>query len=413
MHLIVVGAGIIGMTTAYYLARDGHRVTVVDRASGPGLETSFANGGQLSYSFVAPLAGPGVLPKVPGWLLDRTSPLRFKPRMDPGQWRWLAAFVAACNADRSARTTDALLALSYASRDLYHAMVDEGLPFDYAASGKLVMYRDAAAFETAWAQVSYQAQRGSEQRLLTSDECVALEPALAEVRRDIVGGIYTPSEDCGDCKALCDTLAQRLREAGVTFLFDTPVQSIAMHGGRAVGVRTAQGLIDADGVVVAAGVDATRLTGPLGIRPLLYGLKGYSLTYDLGAQHLAPHISVTDLQNKVVYARIGERLRVAGIVDIGDADLKVDPARIDALRLQTGSLFPTLADLPAQTWAGLRPATPTGVPIIGAATVPGLWLNIGHGALGFTLATGSGRLIADLIGNAERPALATHFALAA
>jgi D-amino-acid dehydrogenase len=403
MNIVVIGAGIVGMTTAWYLARDGHRVTVVDRADAAGAETSYANGGQLSYSFVAPLAGPGVLSKVPGWLLDRNSPLRFRPRADPEQWRWSAAFVRACTAAKSRQTAEKLLALSFLSRDLYHQLVnEERVPFDFAHSGKLVMHRHPASFEDARAQTAYQATLGCHQEVLTADECVAVEPALADVRQDIAGGIYTRSEDSGDCRLLCESLAARLRDAGVEFRFGTAVRRLVTRGDQVVAADLGGELLEADTFVMAAGIDTPRLTKPLGIRPLLYGLKGYSLTYPLAPASIAPTMSVTDLANKVVYARIGDRLRVAGIVDMGDRDASVDPDRIHALVTQTEALFPRLAarGTPA-TWAGLRPATPEGVPLIGATRVRNLWLNIGHGALGFTLATGSGYLLAELIGGRQ------------
>jgi D-amino-acid dehydrogenase len=400
MHIVVIGAGIIGMTTAWYLARDGHRVTVVDRAEAAGAETSFANGGQLSYSFVAPLAGPGVLGKVPGWLLDRSSPLRFRPRLDPEQWRWSLAFVRACTAARSRQTAEKLLALSFLSRDLYHDLVNrEQLPFEFAHAGKLVMHRGAASFDAARALTDYQATLGCHQEVLDAAQCVALEPALAGVQGDIAGGIFTRSEDVGDCRQLCESLATRLRTEGVAFRFGATVDRLVARGDQLIGAEIDGQLLEADAFVVAAGIDAPRLTRPLGIRPLLYGLKGYSLTYALAPASVAPTLSVTDLENKVVYARIGERLRVAGIVDMGDVDARVHPARIQALLRQTEALFPRLAASGApSTWAGMRPATPEGVPIIGATRLRNLWLNLGHGALGFTLATGSAHLLAGLIG---------------
>lgn len=403
MNIVVIGAGIIGMTTAWYLARDGHQVTVVDRAAAAGAETSFANGGQLSYSFVAPLAGPGVLSKVPGWLLDRNSPLRFRPRLNPEQWRWSAAFVRACTAAKSRETAEKLLTLSFLSRDLYHEMAEqEHLPFDFARSGKLVLHRNPASFGDARAQTDYQATLGCLQEVLNADQCVAIEPALADARGDIAGGIFTRSEDAGDCHQLCESLVSRLRRQGVKFRFDTTVRRLVTRGDQVVAAEIDDDLLDADAFVMAAGIDAPRLTRPLGIRPLLYGLKGYSLTYPLAADSRAPAISVTDLHNKVVYARIGERLRVAGIVDMGDDNTLIRAERIATLERQTEALFPRLAASGApETWAGLRPATPEGVPLIGPTRLRNLWLNLGHGALGFTLATGSAHLLASMI--AGRP----------
>jgi D-amino-acid dehydrogenase len=405
MNIVVVGAGIIGMSTAWYLARDGHQVTVVDRADAAGAETSYANGGQLSYSFVVPLAGPGVLSKVPGWLLDRNSPLRFRPRLDPEQWRWSAAFVRACTAAQSRDTAEKLLTLSFLSRDLYHEMVEqEGVAFDFARSGKLVMHRDSASFDDARAQTDYQATLGCHQEVLDADQCVAIEPALADARGKIAGGIFTRSEDSGDCRQLCESMVTRLRAQGVNFRFGASVARLVTRGDQVVAAEIDGELLAADAFVMAAGIDAPRLTRPLGIRPLLYGLKGYSLTYALAATSRAPAISVTDLQNKVVYARIGERLRVAGIVDMGDDNTLIRPERIATLARQTEELFPRLAANGApETWAGLRPATPEGVPLIGPTRLRNLWLNLGHGALGFTLATGSAYLLAGMIAGRADP----------
>jgi D-amino-acid dehydrogenase len=244
MRIAIVGAGVVGMTSAWRLANDGHEVTVVERHDGPGEETSFANGGQLSYSYVAPLAGPGVLSKVPGWLLDRDSPMRFRPSMDPSQWRWLLDFARACNASASEAATRKLLRLSFYSRDLMQAFVDrpdarqEGGGFDFARSGKLIVHRDAAAYESACRLLDYQASLGCEQQALDRDTTVALEPALAGIRQDIVGAIHTPSEEVGDCHRFCVSLAHLLQgRPGVTLRFGTRVTGLVRAGDRVTGLH--------------------------------------------------------------------------------------------------------------------------------------------------------------------------------
>lgn len=415
MRVAIVGAGVVGMTTAWRLASEGHEVTVVERHDGPGEETSFANGGQLSYSYVAPLAGPGVLSKVPGWLLDRDSPMRFCPSMDVDQWRWLMAFVGACNASTSEATTRKLLRLAFYSRDLMQAFVnrpdarEEGGGFDFARRGKLVVHRDEAAYASACRLLDYQASLGCEQQALDRDATVALEPALAGIRDDIAGAIYTPSEEVGDCHRFCVSLAHLLQgHAGVTLRFGTRVTELVRSGDRVTGLRTDSGEIAADVVIVSGGIGSVPLLRPAGVRPMLWPLKGYSITVPIADGASAPHISVTDFANKIVYARIGNTLRVAGMADIVRGGAVIDRERAQTLVTQTRAVFGNVmngADLDGlQPWAGLRPATPTGLPMIGESRVRGLWLNLGHGALGFTLAMGSAGLLADRLAG-RKPAI--------
>jgi D-amino-acid dehydrogenase len=403
MHVCVLGGGVIGVTTAYYLARDGHRVTVLDRRDGVGLEASFANGGQLSYSYVAPLAQPSILPNLPSLLLARDSALRFSPRLDCLQWRWLLAFLRACRKDVAAQTTAHLLALSLYSRSLLHSLVrEESVDFDYQRNGKLVLFRNKAAFEQAQRQMEFQAALGSEQQALGPMACVTLEPAIEPLRAELAGGIYTPSEDVGDCHRFTMELARLASEKyRAQFIYGAQIQELRTENGRVAAVRTQQGDIEADAFVVSAGMSSVRLLEPLGVKLLLYPLKGYSLTVPLDASHSAPYVSVTDADNKVVYAKLGDRLRVAGMIDITGSP-KVDPRRLELLQRQARAAFPRGGDYNrAEGWSGQRPATPSGKPVLGSTNYSNLWLNTGQGALGFTLACGSARLVADSI--AQRP----------
>lgn len=406
------------MTSAWRLANDGHEVTVIERHDGPGEETSFANGGQLSYSYVAPLAGPGVLSKVPGWLLRRDSPMRFHPSADLAQWRWLMAFARACNATASEATTRKLLRLAFYSRDLMQAFVhgdearqdgERGGGFNFARRGKLIVHRDTAAFDAACRLLDYQASLGCEQHALDRDACVALEPALEGIRGQIAGAIHTPSEEVGDCHRFCVSLARLLQNRSLVRLrFGTRVTGLLQARDRVSGVSTDDGDIEADAVVVAGGIGSVPLLRPLGVRPMLWPLKGYSITVPIAHGARAPHISVTDFANKIVYARIGNTLRVAGMADLVRGGPTIDRERVATLVMQTRALFGGVAandNVDAlQPWAGLRPATPGGVPLIGESRVRGLWLNLGHGALGFTLAMGSAGLLADAMA-ARKPAL--------
>jgi len=398
MEILVLGAGVIGLSTAYYLNAAGHRVTVVERNTAVGLETSHANGGQLSYSYVAPLAGPGVLTKIPNWLTRSDAPIRFHPSFNIDQWCWCLQFLRACNRRQSDQSTRRLLALSFLSRSLMHRLVQEEttLDFDYVRSGKLVLHRDAHTYRAAMDQLQFQRSLGCEQEALDRRACIALEPALAPFRDEIAGGIYTSSEDAADCFRLCKGLEKLLRARGVKFQLGIHVDALR-SGMRGRVQAYAQGQpIHGEQIVVALGCASTPLLKSLDIRLPVYPLKGYSLTIPTSATSIAPTVSVTDFARKVVYARLGNSLRVAGMADLAGYSLDLNRNRLATLQRESESLFPHAGDYSAAVqWAGLRPATPRGMPILGRTPFSNLWLNVGHGALGFTLATGSAQLLSD------------------
>ena len=400
MKVLVLGAGVAGVAAAWYLWQDGHQVTVLDRNEGVGLETSFANGGQLSYSYVAPLASPSVIPKIPPWLLRRDSPLRFRPSLDPDQWRWCLEFLAACNQATADLTTERLLRLAFYSRDLMHALVaSHAIDFDYVQNGKLVVHTQRKSFESARRLMEYQRTLGAEQRALSSAECVELEPALADMAPRICGAIYTPSEDVGDTYKFCNEL-KRLMTTGpnpVAYRFGIEVQRLLPWHGRLMGVETSAGVLEADAYVLALGTNAPYLLKPLGIRAPVYPLKGYSLSLPVTDDAGAPRISVTDFKRKVVYARIGDELRVAGMADLSGKRAEIDVERVDQLVDEVRAAFPRATDFRSlRPWCGMRPATPKGTPVLGATRYANLLLDVGHGALGFTLALATGRIVADL-----------------
>jgi D-amino-acid dehydrogenase len=400
MKVVILGAGVAGVASAWYFWRDGHEVTVLERNSGVALETSFANGGQLSYSYVAPLASPSVIPKIPPWLLRRDSPLRFRPELDPGQWRWILEFLAACNASTADLSTQRLLRLAFYSRDLMHELVaSHALDFDYVQNGKLVVHTDPASFDSARRLMDYQRTLGAEQEALDPKRCVETEPALEWMAPRIAGAIYTPSEDAGDCYKFCNEL-KRLMTAGrnpVAFRFGVEVERLLPWHGRLMGVETSQGVFEADAYVLALGTNAPYLLAPLGIRVPIYPLKGYSLSLPVADEGAAPRISVTDFKRKVVYARIGGELRVAGMADLSGKRAVIDVERVDQLVSEVKAAFPKASDFrKLSPWCGMRPATPKGTPVLGATPHANLWLNVGHGALGFTLALATGRILADL-----------------
>ncbi len=413
MRVCVIGAGVVGVTSAYFLARQGYDVVLVDGRARPAEVSSYANGGQLSYSYVAPLAGPGVLPSVPGWLMRADSPLRFRPRMDPHQWRWSLQFALACRASVARRSTAQLLTLSYLSRDVMHSLLaEENIDFGHLRNGKLIAYRSAELLDKARALVAYQAAHGAHQEVLDAAQTLALEPALASMGASLAGAIYTPSEETGDCRQFTEALFDRLALLGnVECNMSNPVRGLQREGNKIVAVNTEHGDIGADAVVLATGMGTRELLKPLGHDVPLYPLKGYSLSVPLEpGDTCAPSISVTDYERRIVYARVGSVLRIAAMVDIGSNSADIDPIRIELLKQQVHESFPHLDLRQAIPWAGLRPATPTSKPIIGRSrAAQNLWLNIGQGALGFTLACGSAALLTAQIANLGLPLDETPF----
>ncbi|CAN5338069.1 D-amino acid dehydrogenase [soil metagenome] len=395
-RIAVLGAGIIGVTTAYALAARGADVTLIDAALVPATGASGANGAQLSYSYVAPLADPAVLGDLPHYLFDSTSPLRFRPRLDPAQWDFCVRFLLACRRDVADETTAVLLRLAARSRDSLHAlMAQTGIAFDHNRAGKLVVFGTAGSLANARKQVELQAGLGSVQEVIDADRAIAIEPALATIRARIAGAVLTPSEEAGDCAEFCRALCNWLQPQ-VRMRFGVRVQGIETRGDTVVAVKTDQGSIECDDCVVALGSDSAALLAMHGIRVPVYPLKGYSITARIADLARAPAVSVTDLANKTVYARLGDRLRVAGFVEIVGHSREIDESRIGQLVDATEAIFPGAIDRASiEPWAGLRPATPTSRPIVGPTRLRGLWTNIGHGALGWTLSCGAADELVD------------------
>ena len=416
MNITVIGAGIVGLTTAWYLQRDGHRVTVVDRREHVGLGSSMANGGQLSYRYVAPLADPEILARIPGWMLQRDAPVRFKPRFDPAQWQWILRFLQACNSSDKLRSVAALLPLSLYSQRLIHDLVDkDGFEFDYRQNGKLIIHRQRRSFEAARTLLQKHRELSEFQQALDRDACLALEPSLLRIAERIAGGIHTANEEAGDCYKLCQELAERLARgpSPVCFRLGEAASGFEVAGGGVRAVITSGGPIRGDACVIAGGAEVGRLLAPLGIRVPVYPLKGYSISLPINDPAGVPEASITDYQRKIVYARLGNRLRVAGMADIVGFGEGLNSTRIDTLLRATRETFGAGVDLSTVTsWAGLRPATPTGRPVVDRGPIPKLWLNIGHGALGFTLASGCGQLISDKIAGRQCAFPSKEFELA-
>jgi len=400
MDVCVVGAGIVGLACAYELDRQGARVTVVDRATS-GAGASGGNGAQLSYSYVQPLADASIWGQLPKLLLSSDSPFKIRPQWDVDQWRWGLAFLQACNARDSSSTTAQLLNLAALSRTGLDRMRAAHQPdCDFSSTGKLVLYPDAKGFAAAQKQMELQRALGSQQSALSAQESCELEPALAAYNQSIAGAIYTPSECALDCLKLCQELERILRARGVRFMLGNAVTALETRRQRIVAARTSTQTIEADQFVLALGSDSPHLARSVGVHLPVYPIKGYSLTLDIAQApaHAAPRINVTDIARKVVFARLGSRLRVAGMAELVGHDRTLHPQAIESLRRSTRDLFPDLDPINVESpWTGLRPATPTGLPIVGvqAGGPNNLVVNTGHGALGLTLAFGTAHQVAQ------------------
>jgi D-amino-acid dehydrogenase len=399
-RVIVIGGGVVGLASAWWLAEAGYRVSLLERCEHVGHGASFANGGQLSYRYVAPLADAGVPLKAWQWLLQKDGPLRLRLEADPRQWRWLVQFLRNCTATANRRTAATLLKLGELSKA---AMASLDLPdpagsFGWREAGKLVVYRSSAVFDVAAARIG----AGTLVQVLSPGEAVALEPALAAMQPVLAGAIFTAGEAVADCHAFCLMLEQRLlqhpRFEGV--LHGT-ARRLVVRNRRITAIETDGGQLQADQFVLAAGIQSRGLAATAGIRLPLYPLKGYSLTAPIRPLDRAPDISVTDFERKVLYARIGQQLRIAAMVDMVGEDTAIDPRRVAGLLRLAREAMPAAADYEqAIPWAGLRPATPNSAPLIGPSRYSNLWLNVGHG---FTFACGSASVLADLMCGREAP----------
>ena len=399
MKIVVLGAGVIGVTSAWYLAKAGHEVTVIDRQEGPALETSFANAGEISPGYSSPWAAPGVPMKALKWMFQKHAPLVLQPKLDAHRLGWMASMLRNCTRDAYVVNKSRMVRIAEYSRDCLGALRDEtGIRYDERTQGTLQVFRKQEQLDGAGKDIEVLRADGVPFEVLDRAGCVAAEPGLAGSAHLIVGGLRLPGDETGDCFKFTSSLAEMAQALGVTFRWGVDIQALEAEGGRITGVRTGQGRVTADRYVLALGPHSPQLVRHLGLKLPIYPLKGYSLTIPIEDESRAPVSTVMDETYKIAITRLGDRIRVGGLAEIAGYDLSLNPRRRETRAKSVTELFGGAGD-PAQAtfWTGLRPMTPDGTPIVGATPIPNLYLNTGHGTLGWTMSAGSGRLLADLI----------------
>ena len=399
MRILVLGAGVIGVTSAWYLRQAGHEVVVVDRQPEPAMETSFANAGQVSPGYASPWPAPGIPAKAIGWLLSRHAPLAIRPTTDPAQYRWMWQMLRNCTSARYAVSKARMVRLAEYSRDSLEELRRElGLRYEQRTLGTTQLFRTQAQLEGAARDIAILEQYGVAYELLDREGVIRAEPALARAPAAIAGALRLPGDETGDCHLFTVQLAELARRQGVEFRLGQEIECLQADGDRVIGVRIGGRVETADRYVLALGSWTPRLLAPLGIRLPVYPLKGYSLTIPIRDAGMAPVSTVLDESYKVAITRFDDRIRVGGMAEVAGYDLSLPQRRRETLEMVVRSLYPEGGDLDgAEFWAGLRPSTPDGPPVIGATRYRNLMLNTGHGTLGWTMACGSARYLADLI----------------
>jgi D-amino-acid dehydrogenase len=406
VKIIVLGSGVIGTTSAYYLAQAGHDVTVIDRQPAAGMETSYGNAGEVSPGYSAPWAGPGVPFKAVKWLLMKHSPLVVRPKLDPAQWRWILQMLANCNHKSYEINKGRMVRLAEYSRDvLVQLRADTGIRYDERSQGTLQLFRTQAQLDGAANDIAVLEQSGVPYNVLDPKGCEAAEPALAKVRGKFVGGLQLPGDETGDCFKFTQALAQMAKDLGVKFRQNVSIERLVTEGDKVTGVVTSQGELKADSFVLALGSYSPFVLKQIGIKIPVYPVKGYSITVPITDASGAPESTVMDETFKVAITRLGDRIRVGGTAELAGFDLTLHQARRDTLEHSVTDLFPQGGDVSrAEFWCGLRPMTPDGTPVVGPTPYRNLFLNTGHGTLGWTMACGSARVMADLV-SGRQPAV--------
>ena len=400
MHVIILGGGVVGITSAYYLAKAGHQVTVVERQPGAGLETSFANAGQVSPGYSAPWAAPGIPVKALKWMMMRHRPLVLWPSVEPRLYGWLARMLANCTEEAYQRNKGRMVRLAEYSRDVLRELrAETGIVYDHRERGTLQLFRTQKQLDHVGDDTRILDVYGVPYAVLDPAGCIAAEPALARVAASFVGGLRLPGDETGDAHLFTQRLATLCAELGVAFRYGTAIAGLRRDGDRIIGVTTARGeTLVADAYVAALGSYTPALLRPLGIDLPVYPVKGYSLTLPVTDPEAAPVSTVMDETYKVAITRLGDRIRVGGTAELAGFSQILRLPRRETLARSLGDLFPAGGDVAqAQFWTGLRPMTPDGTPIVGETPLSNLFTNTGHGTLGWTMACGSGRLLADIV----------------
>ena len=404
MRAIVLGSGLLGVSSAYYLSRLGHEVTVIDRQASPAAETSFANGGQISVSHAEPWANPGAPLKVLKWLAREDAPLLFRIRADLRQWLWVLQFLGECTPERTRHNIAQIVRLGTYSREMLQALRKEtGIAYDQRTQGILHFYTDRREFDGALGPTEQMRALGCDRRVISADEAVRIEPALGHVRHQLAGATYTAEDESGDANLFARELVKLCEADGVKFLMNHTITALREAGGKLDHVEAADQdgrflRIRGDAYVLCMGSFSPLYAAPLGIRLPIYPAKGYSVTLPVKDESMAHRVSLTDDEYKLVFSRLGDRLRIAGTAELNGYDRDLNRVRCEAIVRRVEQLFPGAGDTEqAQYWTGLRPATPSNVPIIGKSKLPNLFLNTGHGTLGWTHSCGSGKSIARIV----------------
>ena len=399
MRVLVLGAGVVGVTTAYYLAKRGYEVVVVDRQPSVANETSFANAGQISPGYASPWAAPGIPLKALKWMLQEHAPFSLKLTSDPFQYQWMLQMMRNCTAARYAVNKERMVRMAEYSRDCLDALrAQTGIEYEGRQLGTTQLFRTQQQFDNAAQDMAVLERSGVPYQLLESPDIASVEPALAAVSSTLTGALHLPNDQTGDCNLFTRNLAQLAQGLGVEFRLGCTVQSISSHGDQITGVAIDGRLETADQYVMALGSYSRAMLAPLGMTLPVYPLKGYSLTVPIVEPSMAPQSTIIDETYKVAITRFDQRIRVGGMAQVSGFDLALNPQRRETLEYVTGMLYPQGGDLTqAEFWTGLRPATPDGTPIIGASAYRNLFLNTGHGTLGWTMSCGSASYLADVM----------------
>lgn len=399
MRIVILGAGVIGITSAWYLAKAGHDVTVIDRQPAPALETSFANAGEISPGYASPWAAPGIPMKAVKWLFMNHPPLIINAKPDLAKIEWVTRMLLNCTSSAYGINKSRMVRLAEYSRDcLIQLRADTGIAYDERSRGTLQLFRTGKQVDAAYKDIKVLKADGVPFEVLDADGCIAAEPGLAPNRAKFTGGLRLPGDETGDCFKFTNTLADMAQAAGVTFQFGTRIDRLEKDGATIAAVHTSVGRITADAFVLALGSYSPQMARPFGMRLPVYPVKGYSITAPIVNEIKAPVSTIMDESYKIAITRLGNRIRVGGMAEISGFNNTLHERRKSTLQHSVEDLFGGAADQSKATfWSGLRPMTPDGTPILGASTIPNLWLNTGHGTLGWTMAAGSGRVLADLI----------------